>query len=130
MDVEILLEDKINYQMYGEDNDARHPIEKNLMDTGETLNQFKQLVEEMHQELNRKYPGYKDFKWKYQCKQHGHGTFSSWYQLYGIKEETRNVTEYFQEMEKANGTAMAYTLTAEYFGMTEDEIVYIIEEGK
>lgn len=40
------------------------------------------------------------------------------------------VTEYFHQQQELNGDSMAYTLTAEFFGITEEEVIDIIEEGK
>jgi DnaJ-domain-containing protein 1 len=46
------------------------------------------------------------------------------------EEETQDevIVSYFKQMNKNNGWSMAYTLTEEFFGISEDELTEILEE--
>lgn len=57
------------------------------------------------------------------------------YRLFDVLEKElsptkMSLTDYFHSLQKSNGTSEAYTLTARYFGITEEEVIDIIEEGK
>ena len=84
MSKDTLLKSKINYEYIAEIHKPRDPIQQIYLSSDSLVEIMTKLTERFNM-LNKRYPGYIDFYYKFCYTQPSNDCYEAWFDLYGVK---------------------------------------------